>query len=121
MTDHAWKQRERKNARWFGHEREPGSGAHATEANDRTESDSQHPRLFIETKLGKRQLGTVNVYRKAREQAKDEGKVPLVMLSVAHMKGALILLHQDDLLAVAEERRRAVAEECIRDAMKEDE
>ena len=121
MTDHTWKQRERKNARWFGTEREPGSGAHATDENDNTESDSQHDVLFIESKHGKRQLSAVAVYRKAREQAKDEGKVPVVMLSSDHFQGALLLLHQNDLLAVAEERRRAVAEKCIRDAMKEGE
>ena len=112
MTDPSWKKFERRVARWFGCEREPGSGSHRTEENERTGSDSQHPRLFIDGKhtrpSAKRQPAVVTEWLKVREKARKEGKIPVLANKAAGMTGALLTIHSDDLLAVAAERERAM-------------
>jgi hypothetical protein len=84
VSDPAWKKTERKIARFFGAERNVGSGG-ATPSN---RSDSTHPTLHIETKHGagcpKGWGGIVELFEKVEALAEKEGKRPLLVL---HAKG----------------------------------
>lgn len=75
MSDKTWKAAERRVAKLFGTQRNPLSGRNSKH----TASDSLHPRLFIETKYSKR-FALVNVYKKAKELARKEGKLPVLIL-----------------------------------------
>lgn len=84
-----WKGRERQAARLFGTERNPGSGA----MRDGNRSDSEHERLFIETKLRAKHAAWT-VYRKARGLA--GGKPVVVVLAEKGKPGLLIAVHSRD-------------------------
>jgi hypothetical protein len=100
MSTHrsSWKRRERDAARLFGSKRKVLSGSAGRD--DQTCSDSDHPKLFIESKL--RAVSSVRSrWEKARDRARREGKVPVVALYAKHRPGALIVVHESDLQAVA--------------------
>ena len=99
MSDKAWKQFERRVARFFGSERNPLSGQNSKH----TGSDTLHDTLFIECKQRQR-IALVGLWDEARDQARREDKLPVVAVSVKHRPGFWLLVHSDDLLAVANQR-----------------
>lgn len=101
MPDKAWKKRERQAAHLFGSHRLIGSGMSGL--GDRSKSDSDHPRLFIETKHYARQA-VRSLWRETALKATKEKKVAVLVLYEKSKPGGLIVVHEDDLDAVIEER-----------------
>jgi hypothetical protein len=93
-----WKRRERDAAGLFGSRRKPGSGSGGRD--DETRSDSVHPQLFIETKL-RASSATRRLWEETRALARREDKTPVLALFAKGKPGALLVVHQDDLAAVA--------------------
>ncbi len=110
MSTHrsTWQRRERDAARVFGAERQPGSGSCGLP--DQTRSDSTHDRLFIETKL-RASSSVRSLWEKTAALARLEGKTPVVMLYAKGKTGALIVVHEMHLAAVASEIQTAPARE----------
>lgn len=105
--DKPWKAVERRIARWLGSERNPLSGRHGKISR----SDSIHPLLYIETKWRKRH-SAVSLWRDTAKKADKENKIPVCCL-VEHSKhGFWLLVHSQDLLAVANQREIAKKEEA---------
>jgi len=76
MGDRAWKAFERKVAKILGGKRIPSSGAAPG-----FKGDVEHPLFFIECKWGKHIPKTIiEWYLKAKEQAKKESKIPIVVM-----------------------------------------
>ena len=76
MGDRAWKAFERKVAKILGGKRIPSSGAAPG-----FKGDVEHPLFFIECKHGLQIPKTiVSWYLKAKEQAKKESKIPIVVM-----------------------------------------
>jgi hypothetical protein len=67
---------------------------------DRTRSDSTHPSLFIETKL-QATSAVRRLWERARDQARRESRTPVLILYAKGKPGGLIVVHQNDLAAVA--------------------
>ncbi|MGP0062545.1 MAG: hypothetical protein ACLQGP_02935 [Isosphaeraceae bacterium] len=106
MTTHrnSWKRRERDAAGVFGARRQVLSGSSGRD--DATTSDSTHPRLYIETKL--RAWSAVRtLWERTQTSAHRERKRPVLMLYTKGRRGALVVVHQDDLEAVAAELANA--------------
>jgi hypothetical protein len=102
MSTHpsSWKRRERNAAGLFGAKRQPLSGSSGRA--DRTRSDSTHDRLFVETKL--QAVSAVRtLWERTRDRARRESKRPVLALFAKGKPGGLIVVHQDDLAAVAVE------------------
>lgn len=74
----AWKDVERRAARFFGAERTLGSGSLGRD--DRTKSDSTHPILFIEAKRRKGFLAALRQARDVASLANLEKKYPVLYL-----------------------------------------
>jgi hypothetical protein len=84
----------------FGAQRQVLSGSCGR--GERTRSDSTHERLFIETKT--RATSSVrSLWEKTRKLARRERKVPVVMLYDKRKPGGLVVVHENDLAAVAAE------------------
>lgn len=110
MSTHrsTWKRRERDAARLFGARRQAGSGSMGDP--DRSRSDSTHDRLFIETKL-RASSSVRTLWEKTAALAKVEGRTPVVMLYAKGKTGALVVVHEMHLAAVAVELATAPARE----------
>lgn len=102
MSTHrsSWKRRERDAASLFGCRRNVLSGSSNRE--DRSSSDVDHPRLFVETKL-RASSATRRLWEQTRDLARREGKAPVLALYAKSKPGALLVIHQDDMDAVAAE------------------
>jgi len=98
MAVKRWKRHELKVARSLGTERNPLSGI----TSRHTGSDTLHKKLFIETKSRIRH-SILTVWRKAKEQAIKEDKIPVVALVEKGRHGYWLLIHQEDLKKVLEE------------------
>ena len=96
MKRATWKAGERRVARDWHTERTPLSGG----ASRHTRSDTLHEHLFIETKHRPRHA-TRTLYDKTEEQAKEEGKIPVLCLIDLNRKGYLICFHRRDARALA--------------------
>ena len=94
-----WKAVERRIARFFGAERNPLSGSNGKHS----ESDSLHHTLFIESKHRVKH-SAVTLWRDTAEKAKRENKIPVVCLAEKNKKGFWVVVHSDDLTAVANQR-----------------
>jgi hypothetical protein len=105
MSDKAWKKRERQAAHLFGSHRLIGSGMSGL--GDRSKSDSDHPRLFIETKHYARQA-VRTLWRETALRAAKEKKVAVLVLYEKGKPGGLIVIHENDLDAMLNERRYAL-------------
>lgn len=92
MADKAWKQFERRVARFFGTERNALSGGNSK----LTRSDSLHPSLFIEAKQRKR-FAAIRLWDATKRLGNRERKTPIVCLSEKGRPGFWILIHSDDL------------------------
>jgi len=102
MTNSHWKNIERKIANFFGSERTPLSGGNSKI----TRSDSLHDTLFIESKYRKTH-SAVSLWRKTKEMADKEGKIPVVALCEKGKPGFFLVIWSNDLQAVS--NMRAVA------------
>lgn len=92
MADKAWKRCERKLSSYFGGRRNPLSGRNS---GHNTASDVLHSKLFIEVKYRKSQP-VQRLYEEAREQARKEGKLPIVVLQEKGKPNALLVLSTCD-------------------------
>jgi len=103
VPEKSWKVFERRVSNYFGTVRTALSGGNSKV----TRSDTHHPDLFVECK--QRLAWSVitlwdEVARLARLESrreKHEGKIPVVCLSQANRPGFWLLIHSDDLNAVA--------------------
>lgn len=92
MSDKAWKQFERRVARFFKTERNALSGGNSK----LTRSDTLHPDLFIECKQRKK-FAAISLWNETKQLATKENKTPVVCLSEKSRPGFWILVHSDDL------------------------
>lgn len=83
----AWKRHETKTARILGGRRVPGSGAY----NYHTTGDVEHASLYIECKYRK-EMAVFSMFRRAAQNAKVEGKLPVLVLKEANHQGALVVI-----------------------------
>ena len=97
-----WKAIERKVASFFGSKRTPLSGGNSGHSR----SDSLHHTLFIETKY-RAVHSAVTLWRKTAVLAAKEKKMPVVALAEKGSRGFWLVIHSEDLQAVAEQRFEA--------------
>lgn len=102
MSDMNWKAQERRIAKQFGTTRTPLSGSNS----GGTQSDTKHPRLYIEIKSRKRlpEWFTKTV-EDTKAKAMKEDKIPL---TVFHQKGSTddyFVLNVSDIIKIAKELR----------------
>ena len=102
MSTHrtSWKRRERDAAGLFGAQRQVLSGSCGR--GERGRSDTTHERLYVESKL-RASSSVRSLWEKTRDLARRERKVPVVALYDKRKPGALIVVHENDLAAVAAE------------------
>ena len=96
-TSKSWKQSERRIAKMFNTERTPLSGGNSKI----TRSDSLESKLFIEAKQRKK-MAVWSLWEETREQAKEEGKIPVLGLHQKRKKGFLVVIHSNDLSSFIE-------------------
>jgi hypothetical protein len=104
-----WQIREQSAAALFGAKRQVLSGSSGRD--DATQSDSTHPRLFIECKLKAKQA-VRSLWRATALLAAKEHKVAVLILYEKSKPGGLIVIHEDDLDAIIEERIKAREEDA---------
>lgn len=89
----AWKSFERVVATYFGTRRVPLSGSNSGHG---TNSDSLHPKLYIECKL-RNKIALWQLFVDTEKKAKVEGKVPVVVIKQKGEKGYLLVMRPEDL------------------------
>jgi hypothetical protein len=89
-----WKRRERQGARLFGARRQPLSGSAGRD--DLTRSDSDHDKLFLETKL-RASWSVRTLFDRTRELASKESKIPVLVLASKGRAGCLLVVDSADL------------------------
>jgi hypothetical protein len=94
-----WKSAERKNAAIFGAKRNVLSGSSGRD--DRSESDSTHDTLYIESKLRARCTAR-SLWLATKAKAATTGQTPLVILREKGKHGALLIIHEDDLPTICQ-------------------
>lgn len=97
-SSYQWKNTEKKTAEDLATERTPFSGS----TSGLTSSDTLHPNLFVEIKT-KKKHAVKTLYNKTRELAKDEGKVPLVVLRETDSKEMLWVFERDHIFDILQE------------------
>ena len=107
--DKTWKRRERQIAKYFGTRRTPLSGSNS---GHKTSSDSLHPTLYVEAKTRKKHTA-VSLWMDTNKKALKENKIPVVCLAENGKKGFYVLVHSSDLIAVANQRVRAKADNIL--------
>jgi hypothetical protein len=102
MSTHrtSWKRRERNAAGTFGAQRQVLSGSCGR--LERSRSDTTHERLYIESKM-RAKTSVRSLWEKIRKVARREHKIPVLMQYDKGKPGALIVVHENDLAAVAAE------------------
>ena len=100
MADKTWKVFERFMCRFFGGK----SRAKAHFGYEKGNSDVIHDLLHIQCKYRKKNT-VADWWYDAKKYSK--GKVPVVAIKKHGMKGALLVIHTNDLQAVANQRKRA--------------
>lgn len=96
----AWKSFERLVASFFGTKRVPLSGSNSGHG---TNSDSLHPRLYIECKV-RGKIALWQLFTDTEKKAKVEGKIPIVAIKQKGEKGYLLVLRPENLEKVNEIR-----------------
>lgn len=94
----AWKSFERIVAAYFGTRRVPLSGSNSGHG---TNSDSLHPRLYIECKV-RGKIALWQLFMDTEKKAKVEGKVPVVAIKQKGEKGYLLVMRPEDLDKISE-------------------
>lgn len=97
----AWKQLERRVAEMFGTKRVPLSGSNS---GHNTNSDSLHPKLYIECKL-RQKIAIWQLFEDTERKAKAEDKIPIVAIKQKGAKGELLVIRPHDLQKIAEIQR----------------
>lgn len=96
-----WKQAERRLASLFGTTRRALSGGNSKSGG---RDDAHHPRVYLECKHSIRHA-LWELWRKCRRQTGQELKKPKRRVAIAlyekGKEGALLVVHQDDILQVA--------------------
>jgi hypothetical protein len=92
-----WKRRERQSAKLFGAKRQPLSGSGGRD--DVTASDSNHDRLFIETKL-RASWCVRTLFDRTKTLASKEKKTPVLALASKGRRGCLLVVDSADLPAL---------------------
>lgn len=82
-----WKSVERRLAAVYGARRIALSGSNNSQGN--TRSDTDHARLYIEVKTGKRWRGLGALWDTVRAQATKEGKVPVLIINPLRSRAPL--------------------------------
>lgn len=95
-----WKSFERTVATYFGTRRVPLSGSNSGHG---TNSDSLHPKLYIECKL-RNKIALWQLFTDTEKKAKVEGKVPVVAIKQKGEKGYLLVMRPEDLEKINEIR-----------------
>ena len=88
-----WKLAEQRLAELFGTIRRPLSGMNSRSGGS---DDGMHETLYLENKLRERHA-VWTLFREVKQQAKKEGKVPVIGLQEKHKPGVLLVIHSDDL------------------------
>jgi hypothetical protein len=96
-----WKKRESNIAEFFGCRRNRLSGSSGRQDCD--QSDTTHPRLFIEAKLRAAHTA-VTLWDEVAELARKARKTPVVALAEKGRHDHWLLVREADLLTVAAER-----------------
>lgn len=91
----AWKDHERRTARKLGGARNPLSGS----LSHSTRADIIHPQLYVECKY-RRRFALLTTMRQVEQQARKEGKTPLLVLQQKNARHAYVLLKLNDLEAI---------------------
>lgn len=107
MNKSNWKGRERKAAKFWGGKRTPLSGGNS----GHTRADVIHDLLFIECKHDMKYKSLIKLYNQTKELATNENKIPVLQMSIKGFRGTLIVCHESDLTAVANQRTIAKKEE----------
>lgn len=94
----AWKQLERKVATMFGTKRVPLSGSNS---GHNTNSDSLHPKLYIECKL-RQKIAIWQLFIDTEKKAYAEDKIPIVAIKQKGAKGELLIIRPEHLQVIAE-------------------
>ena len=98
MADKTWKRRERASAAYWHGRRTPLSGANSGHG---TAADVLGvPGLFVEVKA-RAAIALLRIWDKVATTAAREGRRPVLHLYENGRKGGWLLLHEDDLHAVA--------------------
>jgi hypothetical protein len=69
--------------------------------DDKTASDTDHPRLFIEIKHFARKWAFIAIYDKAAKLAKKENKLPMLVLGSKNVRGGYVVIHTSYLVEFA--------------------
>ena len=101
-----WKSFERKVAEFFGTRRVPLSGSNSGHG---TNSDSLHPRLYIECKV-REKFSLWTLFKDTETKAKIEKKVPVVAIKQKSERGYLLLIRPEDLEKLVKIRAESLAE-----------
>lgn len=101
-----WKHFERVVATFFGTRRVPLSGSNS---GHNTNSDSMHPRIYIECKV-REKFSLWGLFKDTAEKAKVEKKVPVVAIKQKGEQGYLLLVRPEDLERLVEIRKESLAE-----------
>lgn len=102
-SKNAWKMLERIVAKFFGTKRVPLSGSNSGHG---TNSDSLHPKLYIECKLRNR-ISLWQLFTDTEKKAKVENKIPVVAIKQKGEKGYLLVVRPEDLEKIAEIRKES--------------
>lgn len=94
-----WKSFERTVAEFFGTKRVPLSGSNSGHG---TNSDSLHPRLYIECKV-RGKVAIWQLFMDTEEKAKVEGKIPVVAIKQKGGKGYLLVIRPNDIEKICSE------------------
>ncbi len=93
-SSRTWKKAEARVAALIGARRQVLSGSSGRD--DRSQSDSTHPRIFVEAKYRQRHA-VRSLFDETKAKARKEGKTPVVALIDKGRPGCLICVHSDDL------------------------
>jgi hypothetical protein len=104
----AWKSAERWLARFFGSERAIVNSSGRADING---SDSNHERLYLESKLRNGNRGLRKFWIDAK--AKANGKPTVVALRTKGCPGAILAVHSDDWPAVVRDWLAAQPEDVL--------
>lgn len=97
-----WKSFERTVAEFFGTRRVPLSGSNSGHG---TNSDSLHPKLYIECKV-RNKIAIWQLFVDTERKAKVEKKIPVVAIKQKGEKGYLLVIRPEDLRHINEIREK---------------
>jgi len=91
-----WQKFEQKMGEWFG-------GSRSGPMQAKNANDIKHDFIHCQCKAAKRHA-ILTVWREASEEAKKDGKIPVVAIREKGKRGDFLLIKKEDLVAVANQR-----------------